>query len=146
MKPTRSLNFVKILSLGVMVAGLSATLATAQEVRGKFTMPFEAHWGGITLPPGEYTIALDPAARATIQVAQGLRNLGFVLRRGVSQDTNSGPSSMLAVPTPGGYRITALHLEEQGVTLYFPVPKSERSMLAQAPVLKRRVPVLMASN
>jgi hypothetical protein len=146
MNSTRSSNLVKILSLGVLVAGINATLANAQEIKGKFTMPFEAHWGGITLPAGDYTIALDPAARSAIKVMQGDRGTGFVLTRGVSEDTKSGASAMLAVPTRGGYRITTLHLEELGVTLYFAQPKSERFVLAQAPTLKRRVPILMASK
>ena len=146
MNSSRSSNLVKILSLGVLMAGINATLANAQEIKGKFTMPFEAHWGGITLPPGDYTIALDPAAQSTVEVMQGTRGLGFVLRSGVSEDKKSGPSAMLAVPTPGGYRITTLHLQELGLTLYFPLPKSERFVLAQTPALNRRVPILMASN
>jgi hypothetical protein len=146
MNSTRSSILVKVLSLGVLVAGINATLANAQEIKGKFTMPFEAHWGGITLPPGDYTITLDLAARSTVEVMQGRRGLGFVLRSGVSEDKKSGPSAMLAIPTQGGYRITTLHLEELGVTLYFAPPKSERVELAQTPALNRRVPILMASN
>jgi hypothetical protein len=55
MKSTRSLKSVRILLLAVLAAALSASLASAQDYEGKFTLPFEARWGMAVLPPGDYT-------------------------------------------------------------------------------------------
>ena len=61
MKSTRSLNSVRILLLAVLAAGLSASLARAQEYEGKFTLPFEARWGMAVLPPGDYSFRVNPS-------------------------------------------------------------------------------------
>jgi len=42
----------------VALAGL-AVPASAQNYKGKFTLPFEAHWGPVNLQPGEYTVSTD---------------------------------------------------------------------------------------
>ena len=59
MKSTRSLKSVRILLLAVLAAGLSASLASAQEYQGKFTLPFEARWGSAVLPAGDYTFRVN---------------------------------------------------------------------------------------
>jgi len=46
----------------LFLAGL-ATAGNAQNaVQGKFTLPFETHWGGATLPAGDYTLRCHPQA------------------------------------------------------------------------------------
>jgi hypothetical protein len=143
---TRNSNIAKALAVAVLLVGASATMANAQEIKGSFTLPFEAHWGNVTLAPGDYTIALDPGVRSYVTVSQGTRGIGFVMTSGISDDTKSGGSAMVAVATSAGYSIATLHLQEQGVTLHFAQPKPKPTVLAQAPTMSRRVPVLLASK
>jgi hypothetical protein len=146
MNPTRYFNLAKVLLLAMLAVQLRASLASAQEYQGKFTLPFEARWGTATLPPGDYTFEFKGTTHPCITLWQGLRGRGFVLVKGMTDETTSSPSAMVAAPAGGSYRIQTLHLGELGLTLYFAQPKAERFVLAKGPVLNRRVPVLMASK
>ncbi|MGO9243346.1 MAG: hypothetical protein ACLQDC_01055 [Verrucomicrobiia bacterium] len=146
MNSTRCFNVAKVLLLAMLAGGLSASFASAQEYQGKFTLPFEARWGAVTLPPGDYTFTFDGANYRCITVRQGLRGRGYVMVQATTDEKTSGSSAMIAVPTGGNYRIRMLHLAELDLTLYFAQPKAEGPVLAQAPVLNRRVPIFMASK
>ena len=148
MKSTRSLNSVRILLLAVLAAGLSASLARAQEYEGKFTLPFEARWGMAVLPPGDYSFRLDPSQSPCIAlVRQGTRGVAFVMANGgASKGEVAGSSALIAVRSAGSYRIRALQLAEAGVVLEYSPPKAERQILAQLPVHFQRVPVIAAGK
>jgi len=147
MKWTRSFNVVKVLHPAVLAGGLSASLASAQ-VQGKFTLPFEARWGQATLPPGEYSFNLDTARVANIAlVRQGQRTVALIMADSqTEQHEVTGSSALVAVRSGGKYRIRALRLAEAGVVLEYMPPKAERQILARAPQLLQRVPILMAAN
>lgn len=83
MKTLRSL--LVPVSLLVMCLGLAATGTNAQSLRitdfaGKFTLPFTAHWGPMTLPPGNYNLYYgDLTARGfrvveVVNADQGIRH------------------------------------------------------------------------
>lgn len=148
MKSTRSFNLAKVVLLAVLAAGFSASLASAQELRAKFTLPFEARWGKAILPPGEYSINLDagkPPYMALVQ--QGQQGVALVMAAGqTNQREVTGPSTLIAVRSGGTYRIRELRLAEVGIVLEYNAPKAERRILAQTPRLIRRVPVLLAAK
>src|ERR1700745_357288 len=56
-------RFLKLLTKAGVVALFLAGLATAGNAQnayqGKFTLPFETHWAGATLPAGDYTFVLQ---------------------------------------------------------------------------------------
>jgi len=55
----RHLTLVKKLGVAALVLSALVTSGKAQGAyQGKFTLPFEAHWGGVTLPAGDYTFTL----------------------------------------------------------------------------------------
>jgi hypothetical protein len=148
MKRSQSFNLVKVMLLAVLAAGLSTGLASAQNViRGKFTLPFEARWGADVLPAGDYTFDLNVAKQPCIvTVRQGDRSMALAMANFVERGATSGHSALITVRTGGKYQIWTLHLAEAGLTLDYTPLKPERPILAQAPQLIRRVPVLMASN
>ena len=56
----RHLNLFRKVSVAALALGALATGGNAQDsFRGKFTLPFEAHWGSATLPAGDYTFTLS---------------------------------------------------------------------------------------
>ena len=60
MSLNRSFKLVAPLGLALLAGCFTANLASAQEAyRGKFTLPVEAQWGQLVLPPGEYSFTLD---------------------------------------------------------------------------------------
>ena len=55
----RRLKLLTKFGVAALALGALATSGNAQNAyQGKFTLPFETHWGGATLPAGEYTFAL----------------------------------------------------------------------------------------
>ena len=55
----RHLKLFTKLGAAALALGALATSGNAQNAyQGKFTLPFETHWGGATLPAGDYTFAL----------------------------------------------------------------------------------------
>jgi len=148
MKPIRNFNLVKVVLFAVLAAGLSIGTASAQNViQGKFTLPFEARWGADVLLPGDYTFELNVAARPYIvAVRQGDRRVALAMANASEQGQTSGHSALVTVRKGGKYQIWTLHLAEAGLTLDYTPLRPERPILAQEPVLIRRVPVLMASK
>jgi hypothetical protein len=148
MKTTRSFNLVKVLLLAALAVGLNARLASAQELEGKFTLPFAASWGGVVLQPGGYTFQFDMTSTSRIAVIRhGRQCVGMVMPTGWDEQGNvSGSSALIAVRSGGKYRITLLRLAQARVVFRYRLPKAERQIVAQAPQLIRRVPVLMAAR
>ncbi len=60
------MKFVKNCAFAVSLFALAicggASQANAQSLRGSFNLPFEAHWGNVTLEPGQYTLSLPSEA------------------------------------------------------------------------------------
>src|ERR1700757_4657866 len=58
-------RFLKLLTKAGVAALFLAGLATAGNAQnayqGKFTLPFETHWGSATLPAGDYTFTMSSA-------------------------------------------------------------------------------------
>ena len=147
MKSTRSLKSVRIQLLAVLAAALSASLASAQNYEGKFTLPFEAHWGKAVLPAGDYTFRVNPSEPpCMVSVSHGRQIVAFILTSATSKGEVAGSSALIAVRSAGSYSIRALQLAEPGMVLEYGPPKAERQILAQQPVLFQRVPVMAAGK
>ena len=65
------------LVLGILCAiSTFAAAAYAQpSFAGKFTLPYEVHWGQSVPPAGDYTIRMGPTGPAVIRSADGARAL-----------------------------------------------------------------------
>lgn len=146
MNSTRSFTLVRILLLAVLAAGLSASLANAQELGGKFTLPFEARWGRATLPPGDYSFNLNTAVAPYTVTVRGEKCEAMIIPMGSSDSGVSGHSELIAVRSGGKYRIRGLHLGKMGLVFTYGAPKAERQFLAQAPELIRRAPIAMTGK
>ncbi len=147
MKSTRSLKSVRILLLAVLAAGLSASLASAQEYQGKFTLPFEASWGGAVLPAGDYTFRVNASeGPCMVAVSQGRQIVALILTSGTTRGEVAGSSALIAVRSAGSSHIRALQLAEAGLVLEYSPPKAERQILAQQPVLFQRLAVIAAGK
>jgi hypothetical protein len=72
MKSIRSFTLLK-LAVGLLAATcFTSGLAQAQNLAGKFSLPFEAHWGLATLPAGDYSFTVEGMGPdATVHVYRG---------------------------------------------------------------------------
>lgn len=59
MRSTGTSTFNKWLVAAITVLTLVPVSAFASDATGKFTLTHEVHWGGVTLPAGDYTYALE---------------------------------------------------------------------------------------
>ena len=58
----RHLKLFTKVGLAALALGALATSGNAQNsYQGKFTLPFETHWGSATLPAGDYTFTMSSA-------------------------------------------------------------------------------------
>ena len=127
------------------------------QVRGSFTLPFEAHWGNATLPAGKYTFEAVGIGHPFIEVrgeAKGSTPVFvIVLAHNLSQSANT--SELVCIRQGNTGIVHSLVLKGSGEILYFPVPKNlrlyahngnakTRTLLAQDPDLIQRVPVEVA--
>src|SRR5215472_3223505 len=57
MKLKKGLSTVQLLTLGLLISLLCASVAQAAPLyRGKFTLPYAVRWGEAVLPAGEYQL------------------------------------------------------------------------------------------
>ncbi len=63
MKQTRSFTTVRLAVFALLATVVFAGLLSAEDYRGKFTLPFEAKWGTAALPPGDYTFEVWAQAK-----------------------------------------------------------------------------------
>jgi hypothetical protein len=59
----RHLKLFTKVGMAALALGALATSGNAQNAyQGKFTLPFETHWGSATLPAGDYTFVMSSAS------------------------------------------------------------------------------------
>ena len=121
MKSLRCSSLVKTLALSAGVVALLSVFAPAQDFVGKFTLPYEAHWGQTLLSPGEYSYSLEstgPSARLLVRKANGTS--GFVVMARSCSNIEPSSTTQLAITQQGAERfISSLYLGEVGEVLHF---------------------------
>ena len=150
MKSSRSLSQIKLSMLALLAACLCATVASAQTgsstFKGNFTLPFEAQWGEVVLPPGEYTFTLNPFVAPFTATVRGENRTAMIIAQAPSDREFRGRSELIAIRSGGRLRIRALNVADPGVVLYYGLPKAEKPVIAQAPQLLQRIPVVAAGK
>jgi hypothetical protein len=141
----RSFKLVAPLGLALLAGCLTANLASAQEAyNGRFTLPVEARWGHVVLPPGDYLLTLDHATdRGIITLRRGTKLVAMVLNQATDDLQTFDRSELVLVRSGGNYTIRALRLAELSMTLEYSVPKTGKQLIVQAPQLLERIPVMM---
>lgn len=149
MNSLKKSNLMKYAALAALAVSLCTGVANAQDVEGKFNLPFTARWGGAVLKPGQYSFtygATTPGETQVIKISRGRRGVAMILAAPVSEGQFSDSSHLTAVPVGGTYRITSLQLSEQGIRLGFALPKGEVLEASQTTSPARNVPVLRAAK
>lgn len=141
MKASRRFRFLTLLSLGLIAVALSAGIASAQNVyEGSFTLPFQAQWGQMVLPPGEYSFTLDKAVvDGLVKIRNQERYVGMIFASGISNQKTTAKSQLIAVGGEGLYQIRALRLSALGVQFEYKIPEAKVRLMAQGPQLIRHV-------
>ncbi|SRR6266568_1000400 len=126
MKMMGNLKFLSQLGLAVLALSLSPGLGRAQEpYKGKFTLPFEAHWGGAVLPAGDYTISMPTTAAPYLLFVRGEGKTVFLLAQGVSEEPASDDSKLIVINAAGTETIRSLKAGQIGLAFDYSMPKSK---------------------
>jgi hypothetical protein len=138
-----NMKTVKMLAILTLAMCAFTAAANAQSVTGRFTLPYEVHWGTATLPAGEYTIRMDSLNTATL--VQSVSNSQSFFTRMPTMDNNSKlPTSLVITSSRGERRVRSLNLPQYRRSLiYEPLTKAEREQLAKAGQIQS-VPVFTA--
>jgi len=125
---------------------MGASLANAQTAAGKFNLPFEVRWGQAVLPPGNYTFTVNSSDGfpANSVVVRGEDLKAKIIVSSARDDSFSGKNELIVERQGEGGTVRTLRLGDVGLVLYYPAPKAERQILAQAPVLTQQLPILIA--
>jgi len=108
----------------VALAGL-AMPASAQNYRGKFTLPFEAHWGPAVLQPGEYTISTDVLGGTPVIFLAGNGRTASIFTGPVEFSQPSDVRGQLEVTEVNGTHVVTRFLAAAvGKDYSFSIPKS----------------------
>jgi len=137
MKTNRMSTVLRLLLMGVLVAGFNAKPTSAQVFQGKFTLPSAIRWGQATLPAGDYSFTLDhdyPGSKFT--VFSGTQTVAQIPTGGISY-TTSGRSEM--VLENGNVR--KVSLPQIGITFGYPANNPRHRAAPRAPQLAQVFPV-----
>jgi hypothetical protein len=142
LKSTQIVRQLSRVALVALAIGLFAGYGKAQDAyQGKFTLPFQAEWGGAVLTPGDYTITIKSAASPYLIYLQGERKSAFILTVGVDSSEMSD-RSQLTVVIAGGHRVvTALQAGQLGLVLDYPSIRVKRERARDKEVSEVRLTV-----
>jgi hypothetical protein len=137
MKTNRMFTVLRLLVLGVLVAGFNAKLASAQVLKGKFTLSSETRWGLATLPAGDYSFTLDKGTMdGHATVYRGDRPVAMIPTRAISKTTSDRSEMVLE-----GGMVHEVCLPLIGLTLIYPVYNHQHRAAPQEPQAARIIPV-----
>lgn len=140
-------NWTRML-LGVISAMVVCGTAAAQtRYAGRFTLPFEARWGSVLLPAGEYTFEVKSGTDklTLISNARG-GHLGFVLPIASDPSAKMRRTNCLLVAGKGSRaQVVAIQLATEGLVIEYRTPRSRESRkMEQAAVSE--VPIMLATK
>ena len=100
---------VRVVAVALLALCLNCSPASAQDA-GKFTLPYEAHWGRMTLPAGEYSFRLNSEHLASIlTVYRGASTVGMIIAQTFHYKAFA-QSGLLVMRGPSGNTIRELRL------------------------------------
>ena len=151
MTNTRTFTLIRVVFLALLATVASVGLLSAEDYAGTFTLPFEVRWGNAVLPAGDYSFTIDTAQRphqATVRWGNGA---AMILSSGTSDRQFSGRSALFLVRRGNKGTVRALHLETpgrgtSGLVFFYSPPKGEPPLLAHAPELLQRIPVVVSGK
>jgi len=119
-------RFLKLLAKVGVVALFLAGLATGGNAQnayqGKFTLPFETHWSGATLPAGDYTFALQSARYPYTLYIRGQATTAIVMAVGFDEKVASGHAQLNLVEIADAQNVQTFEEPELGLTFNFATP------------------------
>ncbi len=137
-----------VAAVGFLATCVSAIPASAQNIKGSFTLSHEIRWQNATLPAGDYTFSRESTARMNALIVTGPNGSVFELASVISERKADGPSVLILERRDGTFFVSELDLTGVGLQLQYNVPKVPRNEkeLARGPASTEQILVAMAKN
>jgi hypothetical protein len=141
----KALNVLKLWVVTAVAASALGGVASAQSLKGSFTLPYEVHWGKAVLAPGAYTITMDSTrGPATIRTSTGAGR-ALVLARSVDKAMTDQPTALLISKRENQRIVRSFNYREgDAAFVYVPFTQAERRLADSADSVA--VPILMAQK
>ena len=159
-----------LLGLSLVLLALGATRAGAQDLKttvfgGTFTLPFDAQWGPMALPAGDYSLyygqIFEGGEYAVRVVSKTNRNSrGWILTK-ERKSASAAKNSLVCMRDGNSLVVLRLELAAIGESVSFPLPhgvevqskligkhqnKGGNAQLAETRILIQRVPVKLSGK
>ena len=145
MKSIRSFTLLNLAMGWLLAICFNSGLASAQTMAGKFTLPFEAHWGLATLPAGTYSFTVEGISReAKVRVLRGGETVAYMLNQGFDTTPSRSISLTIARNSAGRF-VRDLSLPQIGQVFHFSAPKNGPGAAAEEREIAR-IPVAPAEK
>jgi hypothetical protein len=124
-------SWKKLLLAGVSALSLFPAPALAQDASGKFVLPHEVQWGGVSLPPGEYSYSIEHRA-GEIVLLRSASGKHSVIGMASTISTVDAPekTQLLLRNEAGQWFVSAMVFSMDGEELQF-APPTKRAEVAQ---------------
>ncbi len=152
MRIKRNTVLLALLTAGLLGVGLLGGTAKAQSTaspeafQGRFTLPYQVHWGRAVLPPGDYLLTFDEGTASLIVIEDAKSFKHVALEPASIRQGHCTGESALKIGTRGAERVVdSLQIKELDETFIYPANRmhgrdAEEARRAQS------VPVLVAKK
>ena len=119
----RNLKLFTKVAVAAFALGALATNGNAQNIyEGKFTLPFEAHWGSATLPAGDYTFVMSSASSEYRLYIRGEKVNAIIMAAAADEKAASGHAQLNLVNIADTQTVQTLDAPELGKTFVYSTP------------------------
>ena len=119
----RNLKLLTKLVVAALALGALATNGNAQTVyQGKFTLPFETHWGSATLPAGDYTFTMASASSPYTLYIHGQATNAIIQASAADAKVVSGHAQLNLVDIADVQNVETFEAPELGLTFSYSTP------------------------
>ena len=119
----RHLKLFTKVGVAALALGALATHGNAQDAyKGKFTLPFETHWGSATLPAGDYTFVMSSASSSYRLYIRGEKVNAIIMATGADEKVVSGHAQLNLVDIADTQTVETFDAPELGKTFVYSTP------------------------
>jgi hypothetical protein len=112
--------------VGVAALALSTFAASGKAqnaYQGKFTLPFETHWGGTTLAAGDYTFSMPSTKYPYMLYIQGQASNAIIMATAADEKVVSGHAQLTLVDIADVQSVETFEAPELGLTFSYATHK-----------------------
>jgi hypothetical protein len=114
--------FTKLATTALALGALTTSGNAQNAYQGKFTLPFETHWGSATLPAGDYTFTLSSASSPYTLYIQGQAGSAIIRASSADSKVISGHAQLNLVDIANVQNVQTFEAPELGLTLIYATP------------------------